>query len=105
MDSVKRGDYVRHLVQQGGLTYVEAERIYGVLMGFFADALAAQRVVHLGRVGVLKPTVLEARTVTMGFKRSRGRVEKVRREFYVGQRVKFVFKVGRPFAARHGLAR
>jgi hypothetical protein len=104
MGAVKRSDYVRYFVQQGGLTYVDAERVYTVMMRFFADSLASQHTVHLGRVGLLKPRQMEPRTVTMGFKRSKGKVENLRRQYFIGRRTKYVFRVNRTFAANHGLA-
>jgi len=102
--SIKRTDYVRALVQQGGLTYVQAERTYMVLMALFADALASQKAITIGRVGVLKPRQVKPRIVRMGFKRDKNGMEKVRREYHIGMRTKYVFKVRKTFAARCGLA-
>lgn len=103
--TIKRSDFVRHLVQDSGLTYIQAEQAYSSLMRLLENAIATKAEVHLGKIGVLAPIELESRRVTMGFKRSGGRnggkMWKCRQEFFIGARTRFVFRLYRSFGRNH----
>lgn len=100
---VKRDDFVRHFATHANITYVEAERAYTALMRLLENAVASKQSVNLGRVGALVPSKLNPRKVTMGFKRDGGKMVKCKREFYLGVRTRFVFKLHRAFGRNHGL--
>lgn len=101
--TIKREDYVRHLVKQAGLTYVQAEAAYSATMRLFEDAIAEKNSIILGRFGVLEPKELKPRRVSMGFKKVGGRTIRCRREFFLGVRTRYVFRVFRAFGSAHDL--
>jgi nucleoid DNA-binding protein len=103
LPAIKRDDFVRHFAQHADLTYVEAERAYTALIRLVENAVASKQPINLGRVGVLEPVCLKPRRVTMGFKREGSRMVRCRREFYLGVRTRFVFKLHRAFGRSHGL--
>ncbi len=105
--TVKRSDIVRHFVTHSGLTYVKSEQVYEALMRLLEDSIATKSQINLGHIGSLTPIELKPRRVTMGFKRSGGhnggRITKCRREFFLGARTRFIFKMHRSFGRNHGL--
>ncbi len=101
--TIKRDDFVRYFAQHANLTYVQSERAYAALMRMLEHGIASKASINLGRVGVLEPRTLGSRRVVMGFKRTGGRVVKCRREFFIGVRTRFVFRMHRAFGSNHGL--
>lgn len=90
-----------------GLTYVKSEQVYDALMRLLEDSIATKSQVNLGRIGTLVPVELKPRTVKMGFKRSGGqnggKMVKCKREYFLGARTRFVFRMHRSFGKHHGL--
>ena len=103
MTKLKRVDFIRRLVSNG-LTYMQAQTAYQALIGFFEDGVAGRDAICIGHVGVLKPIRRRPRTITMGFKRDKTGVKKVKRNYVLGTRVTYTFKVYRAFGKLHGLA-
>ena len=103
MAKLKRVDFIRRLVSNG-LTYSQAQIAYQALVGFFEDGVAGRDHICIGHVGVLKPIHRKPRTVTMGFKRTASGVQRVKRNFVLGTRISYTFKVYRAFGRLHGLA-
>ena len=103
MAKLKRVDFIRKLVNNG-LSYSQAQVAYRSLVEFFEDGVAGRDQVCIGHVGVLKPIKRKPRTVTMGFKRDASGVQRIKRNFVLGTRVSYVFKIFRAFGRRHGLA-
>lgn len=102
--TVKREEMVQFLAQTGDLTYVQAERAYAAFMQLLANAMAGKCRVNFAKIGTLEPVDHPPRRVVMGFKREEGRVEKTKREYWVGARTRYAFKTYRVFAENHGLA-
>lgn len=91
-------------MQEAGLTYVEACRAYEAMIAAFEDAVVTGNRVSLGRVGALMPKWHPPRTVVMGCRRLKGGgVVAQRREYNLGQRLKYRFNLHRTFVNRHQL--
>jgi hypothetical protein len=103
MPKLKRVDFIRRFVD-AGLTYSQAQTAYRAVVGFFEDGVASRSQICVGHVGVLKPVKRGARTVTMGFMRDASGVRKVKRNYLLGIRISYTFKVFKAFGRLHGLA-
>jgi len=105
--TVKRSDFVRHLHKEAGLPYLRAEQVCTVIMRLLENSVSAKMTINLGRIGTLRPIDLAPRRVVMGCKRSGGTgggtMEKVRREYWIGQRTRYAFRLNRAFGQHHGL--
>lgn len=104
---LRRRDFIRHLHEEAGLPYLQAERVCTVWLRVMENAMAAKSDINLGRIGVMRPIDLKPRKVVMGFKRSGGAgggtMQKVKQEIWLGQRTRYVFKLNRTFGASHEL--
>lgn len=106
--TIKRSDFVRQLHQDAGLSYLRAEQVCTVMMRLLESAVSAKATINLGRIGALRPLELPPRRVVMGCKRGGGvgggSLVKVRREFWLGTRTRYVFRLNRAFGHHHGLS-
>lgn len=103
MAKLKRVDFIQRLVNTG-LTCTQAQIAYKALVSFFEDGVAARDHICIGHVGVLRPMRRKPRMITMGFKRDASGVQRIKRNFLLGTRVAYTFKVYRAFGKQHGLA-
>ncbi len=105
--TIKRSEFVRQLHEDAGLPYLKAEQVCTVFMRLLENSVASHATINLGRVGVLRPMALKPRRVVMGCKRSGGvgggSMEKVRREYWIGARTRYVFRLNRAFGESHEL--
>lgn len=105
---VKRIDIIRQLHKEAGLPYLRAEQVCTVLMRLLENSVAAKATINLGRIGSLHPVEKASRRVVMGCKRSGGvgggTLEKVKREFWLGPRTRYAFRLNRAFGHSHGLS-
>lgn len=105
--TVKRSDFVRTLHREAGLPYLRAEQVCTVIMRLLENSVATKAVINFGRIGTLRPIDLPPRRVVMGCKRGGGvgggTMEKVRREYWVGQRTRYAFRLNKAFGQHHGL--
>lgn len=86
-----------------GLKYDQAVVAYDAMCNVFEDAIVSGSRVNIGRVGCLDPEVMEPRTVNMGFSRKGGNVEKVSRQYFIGRRLRYRFKIFKKFMETHEL--
>lgn len=100
---VTRAEFVRRLMSNAGLTYVAACSAYDVLITTLEDAVVNGQRVNFGRLGALKPVVFKSRSVHMGFRRSKDKVDKVSRTYFLGRRIRYRFQIYDKFARTHEL--
>lgn len=101
---VTRRDFIRKFMHEAGLTFDQACRAYGSMVGAIEDGLVSGHKIKLGKVGCLYPVRKPPRDVTMGFARlSSGRVVKTKRVFHLDERLTYRFSFLREFARRHQL--
>lgn len=101
--SITRSEFVRRYMA-AGFSYEQATKAFKVTVGVIEDAVVAGSRVGLGRVGALVPVMQRARVISMGFKRKKGGVvEKIRREYNMGQRLKWRFILFKRFEETHSL--
>lgn len=98
----KRIDFIRQFVASG-LTYTQAEVAYEGMIKAFDKAVGTRSKVCLAHVGALRPVERPPRRVMMGFDRSGGSCKKMLRQFTLGPRVEFKFKLHKSFGQRTGL--
>jgi hypothetical protein len=99
---IDRQDFILKL-KSSGLSYVEATIAYEATVALFRDAVVNGHRVNIGKVGAIVPIMRPPRPVRMGFKRVGTKVEKVSREFILGHRIKFIFRLYRSFMRQKAL--
>ena len=93
-----RRAFVTKFMNDGGLTYSQACRVYEVMCSAFADAIVSGSRITIGRVGSIVPCWRPPRDVQMHFRRSGNTIEKgVHRTYYMDGRYDFKFKLYRKF--------
>lgn len=97
-----RVDFIRRFVK-GGLTYAQAHMAYQAVVDFFEDGIASRSKIRISHVGVIKPIKRGPRSITMGFKRDATGMQKIKRNYLLGTRVSYTFRVYRAFGRKHDL--
>lgn len=104
MNTVKRSEIIQYLAKHGNLTYVQAEHAYAAFMRLLEDAISRRSKLNLARIGCIEPIELPPRRVVMGFKRRGKTVTKCRRDYWLGARTRYVFKLHKAFGQDHNLS-
>jgi len=101
--TVNRQDFIRKWMQQCGVTYDMACQVYRTMVSTFEEGVADGSKVTIGRLGALVPQWQEARTVTMGFRRTPTRgVVRQKQTYILDPRIRYRFRVYREWmATRH----
>ena len=91
--------FIDRFMQHGGLTYVQASRLYDVMCQTFEEAIVTGNKVTIGRVGAIVPCWRPSREVQMHFRKKRGgNVERgIHRTFFLDGRFGWKFKLYRRF--------
>lgn len=94
--TVDRRNFVKRFMDECGVTYEVACRIYATMVSTFEDGVADGSKVTIGRLGALIPTWQDGREVTMHFRRVSGKgCIKARRTYNLDPRIRFRFKIYR----------
>lgn len=95
-DSVNRRDFIRRWMQECGVTYDVACELYRSMVSTFEEGVADGNKITIGRLGALVPRWQDARTVTMGFRRTPEKgVVRQRQAYTLDPRIRYRFKIYR----------
>jgi len=98
--TVKKANFVKAFLSRG-LGYAQANAAYDALLGVVEQAILDGHEIRLGHVGTITPVESDPRTVKMGFRREQGKIVKCHREYVLGRRVQFKFRLHRTFMRRN----
>lgn len=98
--TIKKSDFVKAFLSRG-LGYSQANSAYDAFLGVMEQAVLEGNKIRLGHIGTVIPVESDPRTVKMGFKREGGKVVPCQREFALGRRIQFKFKLHTAFMNRH----
>lgn len=101
--TINRAIFIRNFMDRGGLTYLQSIQAYEAMTGTIENAVVNGDKVSIGRVCCLSPEFKDPREIHMGFVRKGGKIEKIKRTYYVGGRVSYKVKIHRKFRQTHQL--
>lgn len=100
-NNVKRVDFIRQFMRNGGLSYEQATHAYTALMLLLENAVTQGHKISLGNLGSITPVLMPPRIVAMGFRRGKGRrIEMTQQRFSLPARITWKFNLYRQFRAR-----
>ena len=100
--TIRREDFIKKLTACG-LTYQQAETAYSAFIAVLEDGISSRSKINFSKVGALDPKELHPRQFTMGFRRDRDGIHSEKRQYTVGTRIKYQFRVYKAFGRAHGL--
>lgn len=102
-EPLTRAKFIAKFMHTLGCSYVEACNIYDCMVEQFKEAVVDGSKIYIGRVGALDPVWQEPKVVHMGFKRVVGSVVREDREFVLGRRIRYRFRLFKRFIQQHQL--
>lgn len=101
--SVTRVDFIRRMVVRG-FSHSEAAQAFEAFMDTIAEGIRKGNRVALRDVGALVPTTQKSVVRTMSFVNVKGgKRHATHREFFMGRRLRYSFRLFRSFKQRHDL--
>jgi nucleoid DNA-binding protein len=102
--TVNRRAFIARFMREGGLTYVQARRVYDTMVAVIEDGVCAGAKIKIGKVGSIYPVRRHARAVSMNFRMGQGRkVTAARHVFNIGPRICYQFRLFHRFMETHSL--
>lgn len=98
--TIRHPDFIRKFVEYG-LSHREAKKAYRAMMAMFADGIGSKSNILLYGVGTLQAVPQRPRRHVMGVVCDKEGYRRVRREFIVGSRIRYRFKIHDEFGRRH----
>lgn len=100
--TINRADFIRRLVGEAGLSYVDARKAFDSVIRQIEEGIITGSRVNFGRVAALKPVKLPPRVVHMGFERKGNKFTKTSKTYYLGSRTEYKVSVYRGFKRAGG---
>lgn len=101
---ITRAEFIRRYMNDCGLSYLESCKVYETTVSVIEDAVITGTKIGFGKVGAIVPVMMPPRVISMGFVAEKGhQIKKVKREYNIGSRVKWNFRVYKKFIATHRL--
>lgn len=96
--SITKAQIIKSLMANCGFTYIQATKAHDCFVGLVEESVVNLYRLNLGHVGSITPKIVQGKSVSMNFKRSKAGVERVQRYFFLDERVRFNLKLFRSFS-------
>ena len=96
-DAITRQDFLAQFVNQAGLTYEQAAKVYDAMVAMFSDGIVSAKKIGVGKLLSITPCRRPPRKVNSG-------LNGVKTTMYLGERFVFKVKIHRKFMSSHDLS-